>query len=256
MQIYMARQLSDVGSSFGLVHGWVNITHNEPFEPETLADLKSYLVRIALSADNIGLYETSRLAARIESELNEKTTGDELHVRINQLHELFNMQIELVRFFYVRKERLQYYQNPELAGKAFKTGFPNGNRELIEAGNCLALDRFTACVCHLMRALDIGLTALERQLGIVPPAKGPENTWGKILGRIKDQVDQNDETPPPGWAADKDFYQKAHAFLQAVKAPYRDATMHVKAVYDEESATSIFKLTVEVLRHFATKLAE
>jgi hypothetical protein len=45
-------------------------------------------------------------------------------------------------------------------------------------------------------------------------------------------------------------------FLHAVKAPYRDSTMHVKCVYDEQGATSVFNVTVEALRHLAINLAE
>jgi hypothetical protein len=254
MKMYFAERLVEIGDALGLLQA--TCFGPEPFAAGEKEIVREKLNLISTAATVLDLPETSTLSSRIHGEVEAATIRNDLRHRVESLYELFYMQIHLVKFLYVKPETLRVYQNPELAGEGFKLGFTNGNRELTEAGNCLALDRFTACVCHLMRALEIGLTSLERQLGIVAPAKGAENTWGKILGRIKDRMDQNDKTPPPDWAKDREFYQKAYSFLQAAKTPLRDSTMHVKSVYDQESATSVFSVTAEVLRHLATRLAE
>jgi len=93
-------------------------------------------------------------------------------------------------------------------------------------------------------------------MGIAAPDKGPERTWGKTLERIRNKTAANDKAPPPNWKKDKEFYEKAQVFIQAMKLVYRDPTFHVAATYDEQSATSVFNVTAEALRYLATKLAE
>jgi hypothetical protein len=151
---------------------------------------------------------------------------------------------------------LKFHNNTELAGPGFKQNFPRANAELVEAGNCLSFARYTASVFHLMRSLEYGLTSLEDSLGIKRPEKGAERTWGRTLERITSQIEEFDKNPPPNWKRDKRFYQEVCAMLNAIKAPYRDSTMHVESMYDEAGAQTVFNVGVEALRHIATKFGE
>ena len=44
--------------------------------------------------------------------------------------------------------------------------FPSANNDILEASNCLALERGTATVMHLMRVAEVGLKALASALGV------------------------------------------------------------------------------------------
>jgi hypothetical protein len=107
-----------------------------------------------------------------------------------------------------------------------------------------------------MRALEIALAALERKLGIPRPTQGPDKTWGRTLKRIREKIAEYDKSPPKNWSTEREFYDKAHAFLAAIKTPLRDDTMHVETTYDETSATGVFDVSLAALRFLATKLSE
>jgi len=59
-----------------------------------------------------------------------------------------------------------FYNNARLFGDDVFAKFQSANDDIFEAGMCLALDRGTACVLHLMRVLEAGLGALAKTVGV------------------------------------------------------------------------------------------
>jgi hypothetical protein len=226
---------------------------NEELTPEIKARIQQHLKTIKIESGFLGLNLTKRGAERFLLSLAQ---FDGWADALDDLQRRFDDEIDNIKFFWTTPERAQFYNNTTLAGEQFKANFSKGNAELIEAGNSLALDRYTACVFHLMRAFEIALTSLEKKLGVVRPSNGPEKTWGRTLARIKDRMAQNNKMPTPNWPTEKEFYEKAFAFLTAIKTPLRDDTMHVETTYDEQGALSVFNVSLEALRFLATNLAE
>src|SRR5260370_27903157 len=101
-----------------------------------------------------------------------------------------------------------------------------------------------------MRSLEVVLKVLFRELGLPPLKSAGAQNWNGILREIKDKLDAEKTIP------DHAFYESAYAFLAAAKNPMRNATMHVDAAYDEESASRIFDSIGAFMRHLATKLKE
>jgi len=225
------------------------------FPQEVLSQIAQALGIVANESAAIALPMTAKQANRLVADLAEFTPKN-IHDKLLELETRFQDEIENIKFFWVNPELIRYYDNTELAGSDFKEKFPRGNGELIEAGNCLALGRYTACVFHLMRSLEIALIALESTLAIARPHRGQERTWGKTLERIGNKIDEYDRLPPANWASDQTFYKQVRALLNAIKSPYRDSTMHVESSYDEAGAQSVFNVSVEALKHIATKLRE
>lgn len=253
METYQARRLVNI--SEWLASCRLVTMGPEVLSPEDNKRILGFLKLVSTEAEAINLTQTAILARRVLSEFDGQNI-DEMFARINFLADLFGQESTSIHFFTVKDGRFRYYNNSQLAGEDFKANFPKGNVELIEAGNCLVTDRYTACVFHLMRTLEIALIALERKLNIPRPQEGPNKTWGRTLNRIRDKISEYDKLPPQNWLADRDFYDKAHAFLAAVKTPLRDDTIHVETTYDEQSAFSVFSVSVEALRFLATKLSE
>jgi|ERR1035441_279969 hypothetical protein len=239
-----------------IVNAWMSVENFPESSGEQKANFSDDMNNIADGLEVISLPLTACHARRLAKAVHTLKEAHELRSLYYELENRFNDELESVKFFLVDKLRMTYFDNTLLAGEQFKANFPRGNMELIEAGNCFTLDRYTACVFHLMRALDICLTRLESSLGIPRPAKDGEKTWGKTLGRIRDKISANDKTPPVNWGNDRPFYEQAYAFLSAVKSPFRDDTMHVESSYDAQSAADVYNVVVTVLRHLASKLAE
>ena len=138
-------------------------------------------------------------------------------------------------------------------GADIATAFASAAFEIDEAGKCFALNRHTAAVFHLMRVLEIGITAARKSLQIPDPIKPAERNWAVILRKFKEEFDRRNTQKPPQWAKPEnaDFFAEIHASLDAVKNVWRNATMHVEKTYTEEEAEHV----MSAVRGFMKKLA-
>ncbi len=165
-------------------------------------------------------------------------------------------QAEATLFLGIEPSNTQFYKNTDLFGNDVAMGFPSTMYDIEEAGKCLALNRATACVFHLMRVLEIGLRALGASLkdASLDPGKNP--TWVKILRRCRGELEKDAVDRTPEWRKDESFYSDAAARLMAVKDAWRNPTMHVRAKYTEEEALDIWNHVKAFMAHLATKLQE
>ena len=76
--------------------------------------------------------------------------------------------------------RLAKYYDPAtpIFGTAVADKFPNQVGDMFEAGNCYALGRYTACVFHLMRLMEVAVQAFGSKLGVT---LATDLNWQKIL---------------------------------------------------------------------------
>lgn len=179
----------------------------------------------------------------------------------DNIRSILEQELMQRKFFVLNVDHGKYYNNPSLAGDNFKDRFPKANVELIEAGNCFALDRYTACVCHLMRSLEYGLKALDADLKINwKPGEVDRQTWGQIIRKIESEKEMPDHKPKivcsPAWEKKPEFYGSCLSVLSSIKSAYRDTTFHVALSYDEPSAHHIFEMTKGFLRQVAEELNE
>jgi hypothetical protein len=253
METYQARRLVNI--SEWLASCRLATMAPTALPPEANAQIFSFLKKVASEAEAINLTQTAILARRILDEFDGQNISS-MFDRINFLADLFGQESTSIHFFTVKDGRFRYYNNSQLAGEDFKANFPNGNGELLEAGNCLVTDRYTACVFHSMRALEIALIALERKLNITRPQEGPNKTWGRTLQRISEKLKENDKNPPANWERDKDFCEIFCTHLRTIQLICRDPTMHPESTYDESGAVEVFNMTAAALKCMAAKLSE
>ena len=93
----------------------------------------------------------------------------------------------------------QFEAGESIFGKDCLERFPSAAFEIDEAAKCLALERSTASVFHLMRVMEIGIAAVRRSLGIPDPVKAGERNWGFILKKVKDEIDRRSRITPAQW---------------------------------------------------------
>jgi hypothetical protein len=111
--------------------------------------------------------------------------------------------------------------------------------DIDEAGKCLALDRNTACVFHLMRAMEQAVKVLGSKVGLT----NIEIAWGKLLSAIDDKI----KVMP---APIKDEWSECRANLYHVKQAWRNSTMHPKETYTNVQA----KQVLDAVRAFMQQL--
>ena len=159
-------------------------------------------------------------------------------------------------FLHIPEDRKRYFSDADLFGPKVSEAFPSAIYDMEQAGKCLALARYTACIFHLMRVLEVALRTLGKTLH--DPSLDPKTnpTWDRILRRFNDELGKERSKRSPEWAADDVFFSGAATMLMGVKTAWRNPTMHVDINYDEEQVLDIWDQVRSFMRHIATKLSE
>lgn len=150
----------------------------------------------------------------------------------------------------VSPRHAKYLNNPALFGNDVFNAFPSANEDIAEAGSCLTFERGTACVMHLMRASEVGLTALASTLGV-----GKQNDWGSYLREIEKEISKRVKASGAR-TADEQFYSESAASFDHLKRAWRNPTMHVDRTYSVDRAEEIFDAVGSFLKQLSIKIKE
>ena len=123
---------------------------------------------------------------------------------------------------------------PEV-GKAFGDAV----EDIAEAASCLALERPTACVFHLMRALEVAATLVADKIGAaVSDEHGRGLAWGVIAANMKAKIDKM-----PKGSDEQTRWYRAQSLLETVNRAWRTPTAHPKKTYTPAEARRVFEAT-------------
>jgi hypothetical protein len=107
-----------------------------------------------------------------------------------------------------------------------------------------------------MRLMEIGIGAVARCLGIPDPIKPSERNWGRILESIQKGIDKHWPNSADRMSGDGALFESLHASLDAVKNPWRNATMHVDNKYTDDEAEHIFMAVKGFMKKLASRCDE
>jgi hypothetical protein len=256
MKEYLAPRIVDVARRILSCSAWCQ--KGGDLDSDTWGLISSNASWIASEAEHFGFGATQAQAKRIIYFCSQGSNAGTILAAANELETRFNDEVKAVCLLNVELSKLRFYSATDLFGEEFKVNFPVANGEICEAGKCLALDRYTACAFHLMRAMEIALRVLFTSLGMQPRILSVTK-WEAITDRIGARIAKNDvhRADDMGWQAERLFYDEALAFLVAARSPLRNATMHVDVSYaDEGSILPVWLATEAFMRHIAPKLRE
>jgi hypothetical protein len=136
--------------------------------------------------------------------------------------------------------------------------FPLASKELVWAGNSLAVGLYTASVFHSMRAAEIGVRVLGNALGVAFPSHPIELAeWQSILDQADSRIVAMKQMPR-GTHKDEElsFYSQAAVQFRYFKDAWRVRVAHARETYEEMQAIRIFDHTLEFFETLATRLKE
>lgn len=217
------------------------------------------LEHVEVEFQKIGLRISAQLVRNVLDAL--KDTSKKRHNfqwLMDQIETIWKVTLEETKgkaFFYVPAERAKFFpteKNQHIFGEAVAKAFPSATYDIAEAGICLALARGSACVFHLMRVLEIGLTALGAKFGV----SLAHTNWAPAIEEIERKIREMHKDPTwkalPDCKQQQEFYAQAASHFAILKDAWRNYTMHVRGFYTEEQAERIF----ENVKGFMQKLAE
>ena len=169
-----------------------------------------------------------------------------------ELRNRFNDDTKAISFFVIPSSKIGIYDKKHLFGDEVFSKFPSVNADISEAGKCLALDRGTACVFHLMRVVEVGLDALAKRLRIPP-----QNNWGQYLRRIAESLDAK-KKPLPKWVKrNESFFRDSAMIIAGIKDKWRNPCVHrINEHYTPNQAEDVFDEIKKLMVHLSTKLKE
>jgi hypothetical protein len=129
-------------------------------------------------------------------------------------------------------------------GKEVLDAFPSAAMDVREASNAYALERWPACVFHLMRVLEFGLRTMADKFGVAYESA----TWHVVIEQIEAKVRKIDQSFGPDWKQQKKNYSDACTQFMFFKDAWRNHIMHVRDVYDPWRARSIWQHVQEFMR--------
>jgi hypothetical protein len=136
-------------------------------------------------------------------------------------------------FVMIAHNKAEYFSQPDLFGPDVASKFPAASVDLAEAGKCFSAERYTACVFHLMRVMEVGLVRLAKRFNV----KGVSTrTWGEIIGVIAGAL-------RPKSKRMQAKYGPTVAYFRGAKDGWRDRVCHSNASYSEGQAKAIFLAT-------------
>jgi hypothetical protein len=181
---------------------------------------------------------------------------DTVFALVEDLDRRLKDELTLRKLFVIDEKRAAFYQpsTPHF-GQDVSDKFPSATYDIEEAGKCLGVRRSTACVTHLMRAIEPGLNSLATALNV----NFDRVNWNTILDQVENAIVAIGTGPgphPPNWRADKQYYSEAAVHLRLIKDAWRNHAMHLRDRYDEERAEAVFLNVRSVMKHLAIRLSE
>ena len=180
-------------------------------------------------------------------------TGELIKRYSNELRERIEDELEGKTFFYI-SDHVSLMSDRQPFGNKVGAAFPSAQYDITEAGHCLALRRSTACVVHLMRALEVALASLATALGL---SLKTEN-WNRILNDIEDAIRSRTRATHGQQWKDKDepFFTEAAAHFRLIKNAWRNHVMHGRDKYTEQEAEDIYRSVRPFMQHLSERLSE
>ncbi len=214
--------------------------------PASAQAMVPYVQAFMAEAQKIGARLSVVSAERFLDSLNKAPCPLTVGAAVNALQDIesrFADYLTEITLMALSPEEAKLLQPAEslLEVSGFSAAFPSAAFEVEEAAKCLALARHTAAVFHAMRMLEIGIKALAKRLAIPDPAKSSEKNWGKILSSIRGKIDEMWPVGARLPGSEGSAFEDLYAHLDAIRNPWRNATMHVETIYAPHEAVHIVR---------------
>lgn len=210
------------------------ITTDTP-EGDDFDRLRSQLKRLGCDVSVIAL---DRMKEYAERGAQDKDAFARQHTYQNDFVRRLQDELVTTVFLSLGMWEASLYESPLEGWEDVVDAFPDTAFEITEASKCHALNRDTATVFHILRAVEIGILALLKSIGNTTKS----GNWGKYIEVVETYART---TPLP---SNKDALEDVAAHLRTVKNAWRNPTMHVDKIYTPATALEIYNASKGLLR--------
>jgi hypothetical protein len=194
-------------------------------------------------------------AARLYTKAVANERGPAMMALAQDLREAFEQHMERDIYVLIPHSMRQYYEQVEpIFGEMVSDRIPGASQEIREAGKCFACERWTACVFHLMRALESSLHLIARELEVTFPAPIELQDWGVIVQKVKTRIGELEQQSRSAQKAmDLAFYSELNVQFGWFKNAWRNSVAHNRTFYAEQEAREILEHVGKFLQDIARR---
>jgi hypothetical protein len=198
--------------------------------------------------EGLELEYSLKYATRILRQLREsRHEHQEVMHMLRTLHERIVDELEGSFCFRIPPDKAKYYDDKLPFGEEVASRFPPAVGDIEHAARCLAFGEGTACVFHLMRAMEFAVRELAGKLSLT----NADVPWGSLLRDMRDALKLKKGIMPKD---EYDAYSGVIALLENVKDAWRNPTMHPAAKYDDAEALDVYSAVRSFMVNLTTKL--
>jgi len=244
--------------------------HFKPPSEELAAAWEQVILELTEAATQVGLRRTLERLSRFRPEYHKLGCG-EIFKEAQELDLAIVADFTDYKFFYLPSDQAKYYEIEDIFN--ISAQFPTAAVEVRLAGNCYATGNSTACVFHLMRAVEIGAKSLVKLLGAqkylneTVTVKGKKQVvkkpvelcdWNKLLIGINQALEVKKRGTKTNLAKKEFFEFCSHAVAQLsnFKDAWRNRVSHSNKIYGAGEARDIMENTRQFLQNLATRVTE
>ena len=205
-------------------------------------------------------YYTGRLMVKLQNPTGIKTS---LAAWVGELRSFILKELGERLFMFIPVNEAKNYGAAALFGSEVAERFPKANKEITEAGNCFATGSYTACVFHLMRAVEYGARKLMITLNARQYLRNPKRPielceWGDIATALEKAVNGLSAGTATSMAKKNTFEYYSHAADQFrnFKDAWRNNVSHTRKTYMAGGAQDVMDNTRQFMQHLALRLRE
>ena len=211
---------------------------------------------------HLGLMIAAQITAELIENLNEPEPRQNfqwLMDKVDNIENIARKELANRLFLFVPPERIKFWprkKEPDLFGNEVANKFPSAYFDIGNAGICLATASSTASVFHLMRVLELGLTALGKVFNVSLAHTNWEPAIDEIVSKIKNMRHDPLWKAVPDYKEQQEFFSQAASHFFVLKDAWRNYTMHSRAKYTEAEAESIYENVKSFMQKLATRIGE
>jgi hypothetical protein len=178
--------------------------------------------------------------------------GASIETSISNIARTIEREMSLRTYFSFDDGEAKAWCASEIFGVAVSDAFRSTEYELEEESKCYATGRYTAAAFHLMRVLEVGLSALADSIGCDPNNK----SWETILKNIQTELNNLSLKNPEGWKETEKFYSEISAHFRNLKNAWRNYTMHLHEHYDRERVEEMYVHVRGLMKVLSSRIKE
>ena len=205
-------------------------------------EAKEVLTRLVGSWNELGWSELAGQGKRLLSRAEDGEDGKHMAELTTDLQEAFMEKIEGDAFLVIPSSRRDYYEKSTVTicgSDLDKLGA--AIPEIEEAGKCFALDRWTACVFHLMRAIEATLHLWAPIVGVTLTRPIELEDMGAIISNVSSELGRKikywEQQPKSHQKVDElEYFSALNLDFGCFKNEWRNKGSHARYSFTEKQA--------------------